>query len=182
MIKKLVFSFLLIVAGLGSNKALAQKPPAFAIHISSPLGFIYKFGVTAEYRPYYDHGFLLSYTHYFDYYPGYQGAFEYRLYRNGRSSVHENIIYFKAGNGFADFNHAPSFVSSSDKNQAPGSYYFGGAGVGRHFNFGNFFLEVCAGLKYTYVARPPRDYDERLFYSIGPGSIPDVHFNFGLQL
>ncbi len=182
MRKTYIVCLFLAMTALCCGKAYGQKPPAFAIHIASPIALVYKFGVKVEWRPYYDHAFLLSFNQYYKYYPGYQGAFEYRMYFHAHNSVHENIIYFKAGNGFADFKEAPSFAPTPESYSAPGTYYFGGAGIGRHFNFGNFFLDLCAGLKYSYVVNPPKLYDERLFYSIGPGSIPDVHFTFGLQL
>ncbi len=181
MKKNIVLSLFVLMSVLCCMEVRAQyAPPVFAIHITSPTGFFYKVGAEVEYRPYMDKALLLSFTQYYRYFPGFQGAFEYRLYFNTHG-VAENIVYFKGGTGFADYVSSPSFVSSPDLNKAPGTYYFGGAGVGRHFNFGHFFMELKAGLKFTYVTRPPAQYDQTLFYTIGPGSIPDVHFNFGLQ-
>ena len=65
---------------------------------------------------------------------------------------------------------------------SPGNYFFAGGGVGRHFNFDWFFLEINMGIKYTYVTNPPDVYNEHLFYSFGPGAIPDINGHFGIQI
>ena len=183
MKKNFVTSLFVLMSAFCCKEASAQSlyygMPTFAVHITSPTGFLYKGGVSFEYRIYSENALLLSYTDYWGYYPGYQAALEYRLYFNTKT-VAENLIYMKLGTGFADYVSSP-FESGNDLNKAPGTYYFGGAGVGRHFNYGIFFWEVTAGLKFSYVSNPPVLYNERLFYTVGPGSIPDVHFNFGLQ-
>lgn len=169
---------------LCSRKAGAQSMyygmPTFAAYFSTPTGYFYKFGVKAEYRIYSENALLISYDDYWGYYPGYQAALEYRLYFSTTTAT-ENLIYMKLGNGFADYESSPLFVTGKDLNKAPGTYYFGGAGVGKHFNYKIFFIDIAAGLKFTYVINPPTQYNERMFYTMGPGSIPDVHIHFGFQ-
>lgn len=156
-------------------------PPTFAVHITSPWGFVDKSGVKFEYRIYSENALLLSYTDYYGLFPGFQTALEYRIYYPAKGVV-ENIIYTKIGTGFADYKTTSLYtVSSTDVNKAPGTYYFGGAGVGKHFNFSHFFFELTAGLKFSYVVKPPAQYNQQLFYSIGPGSIPDINLHFGYQ-
>jgi len=183
--KKIFFTCLFILLSvLPGTRAGAQSAlygmPTYAFHISSPLGFFYKAGAKFEYRLFPENALLLSYTKYWGYFPGYQGYLEYRIYFNTKT-VAENLIYTKLGTGFADYESSALFSNGKDLNKGPGTYYFGGAGVGKHFNYRIFFLEISAGLKFTHVAKPPSQYNERLFYSIGPGSIPEVHLNFGLQ-
>jgi hypothetical protein len=181
MKKNFVLSLLVFLSALCGTGARAQYlPPVFAVHVTAPWAFPYKTGVDVEYRIYSQNALLLNYTAYYNYFPGYQGSLQYRLYFN-TPTLTENLVYMKLGTGFADYKTSPLFSKSDDASKAPGTYYFGGAGVGKHFNFSHFFFEVTAGLKFTYVTKPPADYNERLFYSIGPGSIPDVNVNFGLQ-
>ena len=181
MKKNFVFSLIVLMCVLCRGESQAQyAPPVFAIHVTSPTGFLYKGGLGVEYRIYPDDALLLNFSEYYNYFSGFQGSLEYRLYYNTHS-VTENIIYFKAGTGFADYNTSPLYSGKDDMNKAPGTYYFGGAGVGKHFNFNVFFMEITAGLKFSYVTKPPAQYNQVLFYTLGPGSIPDVHFSFGLQ-
>jgi len=142
---------------------------------------LYKLGLKAEYRIYSENALLLSYTSYWQYYPGWQAALEYRIYFH-TNTLTENLVYCKIGSGFADYERSDLYDTKTSLNRAPGTYYFGGGGVGRHWNYGVFFMELCAGLKFAYVTNPPALYNERIFYTLGPGSFPDVHFNFGIQL
>ena len=58
-----------------------------------------------------------------------------------------------------------------------GNYYGAGAGVGRQWRYGHFFMDLNMGFK--YVASQFKQ--ASAFYITGPGSFLDLHFNIGLQ-
>lgn len=187
MKKKLLISLFVI---LSCSAARAQYlDPHYAIYLSSPLGLLSKGGVKVEYRLNLQNALLLSYDQYWGIFPGYQGDFEYRMYFTDRSkmSSSENFIYAKAGLGYSGYtaNNNVSQISMLSDGQnnydAPGTYVFGGGGVGRHFNFDWFFIDINAGLKFSQVTNPPAVFNEHLFYLSGPGSFVDLNLHFGVQ-
>jgi hypothetical protein len=190
MKKKLLVSIFVALSILSGTTARAQYlDPHYAIYLPNPLGLFSKADIKVEYRLNLQNALLLSYTQYWGFFPGYQGALEYRMYFTDRSrrSSSENFIYGKAGLGFADYasdNGYPKisiFGDGRTNYNAPGTYVFGGGGVGRHFNFDWFFLDLNAGLKFAELTTPPAVYNEHLFYLTGPGSYVDINFHFGIQ-
>ena len=190
MKKKLLIILFILASVLSGSLARAQYlDPHFAVYLSNPLGVLSKAGVKFEYRLNLQNALLLGYDQYWGFFPGYQAAFEYRMYFTDRSrtSSSENFIYGKAGMGFADYtennDHPQLSILGDGRNNydAPGTYVFGGGGVGRHFNFGRFFMDINAGLKFAEVTSPPAVYNEHLFYLTGPGSLVDINFHFGVQ-
>ena len=187
MKKKILSGIFILMSLLSYQKADAQYlDPRYALHISNPLGMLTKIGIKAEYRLNLHHAFLGSYTNYSGFFPGYQVAIEYRVYYETRRKA-DNLIYGKLGGGFADYKSKNSykditiFGDGRTYDAAPGNYFFPGAGVGRHFNFDWFFMEVNCGLKFAIVTKPPEVYNEHIFYLTGPGAIPDINFHFGIQ-
>ena len=190
MKKKVLFALFAFCSLFVCKESHAQYlDPHFAIYFTSPTGLLSKGGVKAEYRLNLQHALLLSYTQYWGYFPGYQGDLEYRAYfaAHSRFSSSENFIYGKAGLGYAGYtpnttyNQATSIDGNYTKGGAPGTYVFGGGGIGRHINFNWFFVELNAGLKFAQITGQPHVYNERLFYLTGPGSIADFNFHFGIQ-
>ena len=188
MKKQLSVSIVILVSMLWGTAARAQYlDPRFAIYLSSPLSLLSKGGVKAEYRLDLQNSLSLGYTQYWGFFPGYQGALEYRMYFTQRKSNAENFIYAKAGLGFADYmakadyKQVAIFGDGRNDDAAPGTYVLGGGGVGRHFNFDWFFIDVSAGLKFTEAVNPPTVYNEHLFYLTGPGSYVDLNLHFGVQ-
>ena len=190
MKKKLFISLFIVVSILSGAAARAQYlDPRFAIYLTSPFGILSKGGIKAEYRLNLQNALLLSYNQYWGFFPGYQGAFEYRKYsvKRQKESNTENFIYAKAGVGFADYisradyKQISIFGDNRTDDAAPGTYLFGGGGVGRHYNFDWFFIDINLGLKFTEVTNPPSVYNEHLFYLTGPGSYLDVNLHFGVQ-
>ena len=190
MIMKKKLSLILLVCFFllsGLESRAQYLDPRIGIYFSNPLSLLSKAGIKAEYRLNLDNAILGSYTQYWGYFPGYQASFEYRRYFADRKRNGENFIYTKAGGGFADYKtdnpyHDLTVVGDGRTiDFAPGNYLFGEAGIGRHFNFGAFFMEINGGLRYTQVTNPPVVYNEHLFYTLGPGSIVDVNFHFGFQ-
>ena len=134
----------------------------------------------AEYRVGVQRSFLFAFTKYWGYFPGYQGYASFRQYVETRGR-HENFLYVKGGVGHAEYEPSDWLNKEKQVFEAPGDYFFGGGGVGRHFNFGVFFLEATAGVKYSAVPKPISNYYERVFYVTGPGAIAEINFNFGFQ-
>lgn len=208
MRKILKISALLLVLGAPSVTAFAQEkeeematmpkpivPPqhtVFAIHFTSPLGLLSKAGVKAEYRFNPQNSLLAGINGYYGFYPGYQAALEYRHYFHKKPKEKaENFIYGKLGVGRSEFsNDGPFGLWGPYYSTQYNSYYgysetkdllLAGAGVGRHFNFGAFFMEINGGLKATLMDPIGIDDNYRMFYITGPGAILDLHFNFGFQ-
>jgi hypothetical protein len=160
---------------------LEAQAQQFALHLSSPLGLINKFGCKVEYR-WGNMGVLAGATVYAQYgiplTPGAMGTIECRRYGKKRESGRgENFFYIKGLAGHQQYNpgHGDGFLSAAE---VPAATYYGlGAGVGRHINFNWFFIELSTGAKYVYSDVPQPDF----FYITGPGAIFDLHFNFGFQ-
>jgi len=189
MKNKVLLSLFVLFSVLSCTVARAQYlDPRFAIYLTSPIGILSKGGLMAEYRLNQQNALLLGYSQYWGFFPGYQGTFEYRMYFPVRKSNSENFIYAKAGLGYAGYDISqPAYTNISSlgdgrsNDAAPGTYVFGGGGIGRHINFDWFFIELNAGLKFSQVTSAPHLYDERLFYLTGPGSYADFNFHFGVQ-
>jgi hypothetical protein len=150
-----------------------------AIYLNNPIGWISKFRVKAEYRMDVQKSIMVSYASYYGFFPGYQAGLEYRNYHE-LLSQHEHFWYAKMGLGEAKYKQIDIWAAP-EMHAAPGSYVFAGGGVGKHWNFDNFFIDINVGLKYTFVPSPEGDYNEIVFYSVGPGSIADINAHIGLQ-
>ena len=191
MRKKLSISLFVALSVLFCSPTRAQYiDPHYAIYLTSPLGLLSKGGAKVEYRLNLQNSLSLSYNQYWGYFPGSQGDLEYRMDFTDRSrmSSSENFIYAKAGLGYAGYTASSngssqvSILSDGANNySAPGTYLFGGGGIGRHFNFDWFFIDINAGLKFAQLTNPPSVYNEHLFYLTGPGSFVDLNLHFGVQ-
>ncbi len=186
--KKKVLFVLFVLFSMSCSVSRAQYlDPHYAIYLTSPLGLLSKGGLKVEYRINMQNALLLGYTHYWGFFPGYQGNLEYRKYFPARKSLSENFIYAKAGVGFGDYQYLKDYYQpdlfGDEKNtfKAPGNYVLAGGGIGRHINFDWFFIELNAGLKFAQVVGKTHVYNERLFYTTGPGSIVDFNLHFGVQ-
>jgi hypothetical protein len=153
----------------------------FALHISNPLGMYQKAGLKLEYKQK-QMGLLITGLHYYGVlpkYPGSQIGFEGRYYNQPDSGkMHQNFLYSKiyyghqrhvnqSGEGFFNRAEVPA-----------GDYYGAGIGVGRHFNYRHFFIDLNAGFKYTFTEVN----QATAFFITGPGSYLDLHLNLGLHL
>lgn len=178
MNKKLGFTVLLSIFFLSFS--FGQKTNV-AIHISNPLGAFNKLGCKIELRSN-RMGFLLTATRYFDiaipHYPGTQLGTEWRYYSaKDTLSKKENFFYSKLIVGHQE-DRARSGDGFTSTNIVPEGYYGGiGIGIGRRYNFKQFFLEVNGGLKGVFSSVK----QELPFYLTGPGAFIDLHFNFGFQ-
>ena len=172
------FTFMLFSIFIFSN-VYAQKN-TFAIHVSNPLGMYQKTGLKLEYKQK-QLGLLLTGLYYYGVLPKYPGAqigVEGRYYNQPDSiKIHQNFIYSKLYYG-----HQQHVNQSGDgffnRAEVPASNYYGaGIGIGRHFNFGQFFLDFNTGFKYTLT-----DVNQATaFFITGPGSYLDLHLNLGFQ-
>ncbi len=190
MKNKLFIGLFSILSILSCTTARGQYlDPHYAIYVTTPISILSKGGIKFEYRINMENALLLSYTQYWGFFPGYQGALEYRKYFPDRlrRRISENFIYGKTGIGFADYlynnNYQQISIAGDGKNSyaAPGTYVFAGAGVGRHYSFDWFFIDVNMGLKFSEVTSPPSVYNEHLFYLTGPGSYIDLNIHLGVQ-
>lgn len=193
MKSKLSLLVLILLLAVGTSHAQRRpiyEPPyemekGFVFHIPSPLTWIAKIGIAVEYKVGVQRSMMFGYNAYWGYFPGYQGYAVFRQYVN-TTYRGENFFYVKGGVGHADYSpgaNAPVWVNPDNiPFDAPGDYVFGGGGIGRHHNFGHFFIEAVLGLKYSFVPkRPIENYNEKIFYTTGPGSFLDGGLNFGFQ-
>lgn len=178
---RFVISLLAILCCLQGRAQLLE--PRIAVHFSNPLGYLSKVGIKGEFRINPATALLLNFTQYWGFFPGQQAYVEFRRYFKTNSFA-ENFIYGKAGGGYSTY-HPVSIsidgINNSNTYYDPGTYFFGGGGVGRHINLGAFFIDMNLGLKLTAVTAPHPPYNEHIFFSTGPGAIPDLNFHFGFQ-
>jgi len=152
-----------------------------AIHFSNPVGLISKGGFKLEYRFGIQSAILVDYNRYWGFFPGYKAGLEYHRYYQSFSR-HEDFIYGKAGAGYAEYRPQALYSGWETNYAEPGKFLYGGAGVGRRYHFGAFFLEVNLGLKFAQLVDEPKlEYNKSLFYSVGPGSLIDCNLHFGFQ-
>lgn len=174
----LIMQLCLATAGTGQ-----YLPPRLAIHLSNPLSYASKFGVKLQYRLNIRHSVLVGYRSYYNFFPGYQGSIEYHgYYRSWERS--EAFFYGKFGVGNSSYSPKSYYTGWDAKYAAPAGYGFLGAGLGKRWNFGHFFIEGNVGLKYTELlepAEPENPINRNLFYTTGPGSLVDCGVTFGLQ-
>ena len=172
--KKILVLLIFILSFSGAH---AQQ---FALHFTSPLGLINKAGIKAEYRTG-RMGFVGFATRYFSGlpdFPGLQYGVDWRYYslpKKKKRSV--DFFYAKLLSGHQEFRprHGDNIVYFPEVLEC---YYYGaGAGVGRHINFGSFFMEFNTGLKLVAATQT----QQLAFYITGPAAIIDLHFNFGFQ-
>lgn len=183
MIKKThLFTLMFVVLCVFSDRQVSAQylAPRFSIHLSNPLTLGSKIGVKLQYRLSLHHAVLAGYRKYWGFFPGYQYALEYHhYYRTWERS--EAFYYGKAGIGNADYAPKPYFSGWETQYNRPAGYVFIGAGLGKRYNFGPFFIEGYAGLKYAGTVEKTEGYNRNLFYTLGPASFVDAGFTLGLQ-
>lgn len=158
-------------------------PPRLSIHLTNPLSYASKFGVGLQYRLNLRHSVLVSYRNYYGFFPGQQGSIEYHGYYRTWDRT-EAFFYGKFGVGNSVYSPRPLYTGWDARYSDPGGYGFLGAGLGRRYNFGHFFIEGRVGLKYTELlepADPLNPINRNIFYTTGPGSLVDCGLTFGLQ-
>ncbi len=139
-----------------------------------------KGGLKLQYRLSLHHSVLAAYRKYWGFFPGYQGSIEYhRYFRSWERS--EAFIYGKAGMGRADYTPKSYYKDWQTVYNIPGGYLFAGAGLGKRYNFGAFFIEGNAGLKFVQPVEKVENYNRSLFYTLGPGSFIDCGLTLGFQ-
>lgn len=163
------------------TQASAQyTPPRMSIHLTNPLSLLSKAGVKLQYRLNDNHSVLVGYRSYYGFFTGYQGALEYHhYYRTWERS--ESFFYGKFGVGEAAYTPKAYYTGWDATYNDPGGYGFLGAGMGKRYNFGPFFIEANVGLKYTQLLDKRTNINNNLFYTMGPGSLIDCGLHFGLQ-
>jgi hypothetical protein len=175
--KKLFVTALLFNAFLSN---IHSQVPTVAFHIYNPIGFIQKAGVKFEYREN-QMGFLLCAIQYYGSapsYPGTQLGFELRHYSIAKpESRSENFLYAKLIGGHQEHMNSQGSGFMSVGEIPAGNYYGAGVGVGKHINYGHFFIDLNGGLKYAVSTVK----QESTFYISGPASYLDLHFNIGFQ-
>jgi hypothetical protein len=174
-----LMSVLLSVLSCG-DVAAQYLAPRVSIHLSNPLSLLSKAGVGLEYRLNMTHSVLLGYRWYWGFFPGYQGSVEYhRYYRSFERS--EAFVYARVGIGGATYAPKPYFSGWETPYNDPGGYLFAGAGAGKRYNFGPFFIQGKVGLKYGGLLEKKTNINDNLFYTTGPASLVDCSLQFGLQ-
>jgi len=159
------------------GKSNAQKPN-FAIHIYNPLAMFQKAGVKLEYRNK-KMGFLITGIQYYGSlpkYPGTQLGIETRYYSN-LLNKNEKFIYGKVYGGYQQQVNASGSGFFNQSEVSAGNYYGVGGGIGKHFNFRYFFIDINTGLKISFSDVKQKD----AFFITGPASYLDLHFNLGFQ-
>ncbi|MDZ4668757.1 MAG: hypothetical protein SGJ00_12880 [bacterium] len=168
---------ILLLNAILIGKLYAQNS-SFALHIYNPLGMFQKVGAKFEYRKN-KMGFLIMGIQYYGYlpsYPGTQVGLESRYYTNPFNK-NENFIYGKVYGGYQQHTNA-SGDGFLRRAEVPASNYYGfGGGVGRHFNYQHFFIDINTGLKFSLSDVKQDD----AFFITGPASYLDLHFNLGFQ-
>jgi hypothetical protein len=192
-LKKLLFAALLLIScnTYGYNYYYPIRLYHVALNVSNPLSATFKYGGGFEHR-YRNFAYMASYYKYIGAYPGAQMNLDMRVYLrprwiNTRSHFsHQNFIYWKGTFGTAGFDGPKlSALGYDSKVVLDENGYAGfGAGLGRRYQKGVFFVTATLGLKYCALGDLEQEDKNlyRLFYTTGPGSIFEVHFLFGLQL
>jgi hypothetical protein len=184
---KKILLLVLIIANVHAAHAYdpyGKKHYHIAVHASNPIGLLSKYGGGIEFRV----GRMAVLGNYYKYsaiYPGRQISGELEYYLRSRNR-HEFYIYAKGLTGDASYNgNQLSFLGyNTDIAFGSETYYGGGAGIGRRFNFGHFFLTLTGGFKYCAFANTIPSVEQHMynvFYYTGPGAYADLHLQFGLQ-
>jgi hypothetical protein len=177
MLKNLLLALFITICIIRPGMATPRGGLRTAFHIGSPTGLSTKVRLKAEVRLDSVHSLLLCGALFWGYYPGYQVGLEYRRYlpqhRRG-----ETYIYGEGGTGnsVAVFNTHPY-----PEDDFTGPIYYGGVGLGRHINMGNFFFDFNGGIRITAVSNYPTGWDREAYSVTGPGAILRLNFSFGLQ-
>lgn len=183
MMKKTYFlPYLLVLLSIFCCKEVAAQylAPKFALHLTNPLSAASKIGLRAQFRLTQENSFLLGYKQYYNFFPGYQITGEFHRYFHSFDHS-EAFYYFKGGMGKSIYKPRPYYSGWEDPYSDPGTYVFFGAGAGKRYNFGPFFVEGNIGLKLAQLYEEPDNYNRNLFYSLGPGSLIDFNFHVGYQ-
>lgn len=178
MLKKLFLCVFMVMAVCCASAQDGDR--RMAIYFNNPLSLVSKFRIKVEYRLDVQKSVLVNYTLHWGIFPGYSAGAEYRSYWE-TLGMNENYIYGRGGLGNVGYRRVPLINNQSDF-AAPGNFFFGGAGVGRHWNMkGHLVLDASIGAKFTGVPTPEGDYNELLFYMTGPGAALEANFIFGFQ-
>lgn len=165
---------------LGAKAAAQYLPPRISIHVSNPLSLMSKAGVKLQYRLNENHSVVAGYRTYYGFFPGYQSSVEYHhYYRTWERS--EAFFYGKFLYGNSVYSPKPYYTGWDATYIDPGAYGALGAGLGKRYNFGPFFIEANVGLKYTQILEKKSGINTNLFYTLGPGSLVDCGLQLGLQ-
>ncbi len=194
----LIFVLLLSFQGAQAyTDYYGRKHYHFAIGITNPLSALTKYGAQIEERNG-NLSYVYSYTRYTGAYPGLQMSGELQFYLRTKKR-HQYYLYFKGLAGDAGFDsrklaiygdHSNLLLGGYDENLkyiigSGESYVGGGAGFGRRYNFGAFFVRWNFGAKAcAIVGEDNKDIKNvyRLMFAAGPASILELNFHFGLQL
>lgn len=180
--KSLQLYLFILLATLCSRQARAQYvADRLAIHFSNPIGLVEKGGLKFEYRLSLQNAVLATYDRFWYFFPGYRVGLEYHRYHETWGND-ENFIYGKAGIGYAEYEPHNLYSGWEKEYLEPGKYLYLEGGVGRRYHWGPFFIEINAGLKLAQlIDKPKGEYNQNLFYSVGPGSLIDCNLHFGFQ-
>jgi hypothetical protein len=177
LMKKIIVTIVLITASF-SNTFCQEAKVLF--HIYNPIGLFQKAGAKFEFRTS-QIGFLLCAIRYYGNapsYPGTQLGFELRHYAVSKpESRSENFLYAKFIGGHQEHMNSQGSGFMSVGEIPAGNYYGAGVGVGKHINYGHFFIDLNGGVKYAVSDVK----QESTFYISGPASYLDLHFNLGFQ-
>jgi hypothetical protein len=167
-----IFVFLFLAVYLG----VSAQNNNYTAYINQPIGLASKVRLSIEKDINKNYSLLLNYTNFYGLVGGEQSYLELRRnYRKPNKS--DFFVYSKMGAG-----------NSFQTNTVYGIF---GIGVGEkiYFDKGQRFSLVCVqGIKVCPNIIGNEDPDTAsgglrgLFYVIGPGSLIDLHFNFGFRL
>jgi hypothetical protein len=179
MIKQI--SILLVSFLITSNIYSQESESINKIHFSNPIALYNKIGVKFEHRKN-QTSYLVFATQYFNTippYPGTQLGLELRRYLKNKPSLKSEIfLYSKLIGGHQNYRSGTGSSFLAVKEVPEGNYYGLGFGVGRHMQYKKLFIEISTGFKGVLSTVE----QENPFYITGPGSIFDLHFNFGFIL
>jgi len=188
-LKKLITIALLILV---CNAAYAydgygkkRQPYSIAFHFSNPLGILSKYGGGLEYR-FHGTSVLYDYYKYNAVFPGIQQTVQLQFFLRSRTR-HELFLYVKGVAGDASYDGSQlGFLNYNTTIILPDQSYFGGGGgIGKRFNFNHLFLVLSGGFKVCVPTSSDFDTDQKnlykLFYETGPGAVLDLHLQFGFQ-
>lgn len=160
-----------------------RKKYHFGVTVSNPLGLITKGGGGLEVRTG-QVAYMFSYTKYWGAYAGRALTYETIRYIRTRKRD-EYYLYAKIGMGIGTFDSKKLKVYGDVSDIViPNVAYSGaGAGFGKRYNRGIFFIRWNFGFKYYPIDFLPDKEKKmfRLFYATGPGSILEYNVRMGIQ-
>ena len=188
--KKIIPFLLVIISFAHCFKADAydyygRKKYHLAVQVTNPLSLGSKGGGFLEYRNH-QVSEVVGYTKYWDAYAGTQYSYQIMKFFRSRRKPHEYFLYFKGvmGDALYSSKKLAMFGDASDILIGPVTYFGGGLGVGRRYNYNTFFFSWNLGAKYCTIVDDLSADDKRLFrlfYAAGPGSMLEFNLRFGIQ-